>query len=121
MADEISDVANLYFESRVVGYERLFHVLSLYGIGLKLYGSCACGIAIGNSDLDTVVDESILLWFNYYPDPYSKIAAAFEMLEGYLGNFKWISSINKIPTAYIPIMKLKVNISVPYELYGDSP
>ena len=58
--DLISEQANSYFPSRVLAYERLHYILSLCGIGINLYGSCASGIAINNSDIDAALDEEIL-------------------------------------------------------------
>ena len=55
-SDRISERANSYFERRVLAFERLKYLLEWYGIEIRLYGSCACGIAIENSDLDVAVD-----------------------------------------------------------------
>lgn len=55
--DKISEEANSYFDSRVLGFERLSYILSLCGISIKLYGSCACGIAVKNSDIDAAIGE----------------------------------------------------------------
>jgi predicted nucleotidyltransferase len=38
--------------------------MGVYGIPIKLFGSCANGIAIKNSDIDIAFDNSITNYFN---------------------------------------------------------
>ena len=47
----------------MIAYERLQFMLMVWGIPIKLFGSCASGIAIKNSDIDVAVDNSILNYF----------------------------------------------------------
>lgn len=42
-------------------------MLSIWGIPIKLFGSCASGITIKNSDIDVAVDNSILNYFQMVP------------------------------------------------------
>jgi predicted nucleotidyltransferase len=55
-ADFISQEANAGFNRRVLGFERLRTLLGLYELPVRLYGSCACGIVVKNSDVDIAVD-----------------------------------------------------------------
>ena len=52
----------------------------MFGIKVKLYGSCACGIAIKNSDLDIALSEEVLDSFEYLSSTHAKIQACFEIL-----------------------------------------
>jgi predicted nucleotidyltransferase len=42
--------------------------LSCYSIEIQLFGSCACGIAIKNSDIDIAVKSEIVSMFEYLPE-----------------------------------------------------
>ena len=53
-------MSNSYADRRVLAYERIKYLLESYGLTIKLYGSCACGIALETSDLDIAVDSDIL-------------------------------------------------------------
>ena len=43
-------------------------MLQYYSIPIKLFGSCASGIAVKNSDIDIAIDQSILLWMVMVPE-----------------------------------------------------
>ena len=50
-------------------------MLQFYSIPIKLFGSCASGIAVRNSDIDIAVDNSILMYMDFLPE-HEKIKAA---------------------------------------------
>ena len=58
----ISENANLHFEQRVLAFERIQNILHVYQIPVTLYGSCASGIAIEQSDVDIAIDDKILFY-----------------------------------------------------------
>lgn len=60
--------ANEFYERRVIAYERIQFMLGMWKIPIKLFGSCASGITIKNSDIDIAVDNSILNYFMYMPE-----------------------------------------------------
>lgn len=66
-SDWISDNANDFFERRVLAFKRVESLLQLYEVPVKLYGSCASGIAIENSDVDIAIDEKILMYYHELP------------------------------------------------------
>ena len=51
-----------------MAFERIQFLLQLYAIPIKLFGSCANGIAVKNSDIDIAIDKSILAWMELVPD-----------------------------------------------------
>jgi len=68
MSDIISEEANQYYERRIVAYERIQFLLQYYSVPIKLFGSCANGIAVKNSDIDIAIDQSILQWIEMIPE-----------------------------------------------------
>ena len=60
--DSISDEANEYHVRRMVAFERIQSVL--HQLPIKLFGSCANGITIKNSDIDIAIDSMILNYFS---------------------------------------------------------
>ena len=68
MSDQISEEANKYYERRIIAFERIQFLLQFYSIPIKLFGSCANGIAVKNSDIDIAIDKSILYWMELVPD-----------------------------------------------------
>lgn len=75
---------------------------------IKIFGSCANGIAIKNSDIDIAIDNSIVNYFPYCADS-QKIGFALDWLESVLSAFKCMRSIKLIKTASIPIIKLTLD------------
>ena len=59
----ISEQANKWHDARVKAYRRVSSIFNNCGIGTKLFGSCACGLAIGCSDVDIAISDEILSWF----------------------------------------------------------
>lgn len=55
LADEINEEANQFYENRMLGYERLRHILACINIFPKLFGSCCAGLALRNSDVDVMI------------------------------------------------------------------
>ena len=45
-----------------------------------MFGSCANGIAVKNSDIDIAIDQSILSWMELIPD-HEKVRLALERLQ----------------------------------------
>ncbi len=68
MSDHSSEQANEFHERRIIAYERIQFLLGYYQIPIKLFGSCASGIAIKNSDIDIAVDNSMLAMYDYLPE-----------------------------------------------------
>ena len=66
-SDAISKEANYYHTARAVAFERIRFILQFYNIPIKLFGSCANGIAIKNSDIDIAIDSTIMNYFLTFP------------------------------------------------------
>jgi hypothetical protein len=64
----INEEANQFYERRLIAYERIQFMLGMWKIPIKLFGSCASGITIKNSDIDIAVDNSILNYFMHMPE-----------------------------------------------------
>lgn len=64
----IAKEANFYHEARVIAFERIKFILQWYSVPIKVFGSCANGIAIKNSDVDIAIDNSIINYFHYCPE-----------------------------------------------------
>jgi predicted nucleotidyltransferase len=45
----------MYHDRRIIAFERIQFLLSYYYVNIELFGSCASGIAIRNSDIDIAV------------------------------------------------------------------
>lgn len=82
---------------------------------IKIFGSCANGIAIKNSDIDIAIDNSIVNYFPYCKDEH-KVGFALEWLEGVFSAFKCMKNIKLIKTASIPIIKLTLDTSETFEV-----
>lgn len=93
----------------MLAFERLKYLFEFYGIFIKLYGSCACGIAIENSDLDVAVDDSILEMCADSESPQARVEQALRYIEQILGSVVGTSEIKFISSAYIPIIKFKID------------
>lgn len=63
VADSISECANSYGPYRMVAFNRILYLLRAWSVGIKVFGSCATGLALANSDIDVAVDPSILNYF----------------------------------------------------------
>lgn len=63
--NSISESANKLHEARVKAYRRVMEFFGIFSVKTKLFGSCACGIAIDSSDVDMAIGESILDFFPY--------------------------------------------------------
>ena len=111
-ADKISQEANLYHDRRMVAFERIQFLLSFYYVQIELFGSCASGIAIQNSDIDIAVKPEILKYFQHIPE-HLRLQAALENLQQIFSTQPYISDINVIGTASVPIIKLKIDTSIP--------
>lgn len=87
----------------------------LYGIECKLFGSCANGIAIKNSDVDIAINQKILSYFSMYEDRQIQMSSAFEFMGEVFESLPWVSNVKIIKTASTPIIKLTVNTEVKVE------
>jgi non-canonical poly(A) RNA polymerase PAPD5/7 len=94
----------------VVAFERIQFLLSFYNISIRLFGSCASGIAINNSDIDIAVDNSILSLYEYLPENL-KLLGALESLEQVFASQQCFTYIKLIKTASIPVVKLTLDTS----------
>jgi DNA polymerase sigma len=115
LTDTINEEANEYYENRVLGYERLRHIMVYIGIHPKLYGSCCVGLAIKNSDIDVTIKEQVLQYF--FPNAegtLTQVLQLFEYLQSYFAHFGWILSVKVISSATIPIIKLTIDNRLPF-------
>lgn len=85
----------------------------MWKIPIKLFGSCASGITIKNSDIDIAVDNSILNFFMHLAES-SRLRGALEQLEQLLQQQQWVTGLRVIKTAAIPLIKLKVNTEIAF-------
>lgn len=113
-ADWISEEANTFFQQRVLSFERLRCLLALYDLPIQLYGSCACGIAVKNSDVDIAVDEKILSQFQpFLPHARDQMEAALDFLTDLFKRLVWITFIEPIKSARVPVIKLVIDTNTP--------
>lgn len=113
MSDKTSEEANRYHERRVIAFERIQYLLAFYNISIRLFGSCASGIAIKNSDIDIAVDNSILTLYDYLPENL-KLLGALESLEQVFASQPCFTYIKLIKTASIPVIKLTIDTSLEF-------
>jgi DNA polymerase sigma len=113
ISDRISEEANEYHDRRVIAFQRIQFLLQYYNVPIKLFGSCASGIAVRNSDIDIAVDNSILMYMDFLPEN-EKIRASLEKLEELFLTQPWITEIKFIKTAAIPLIKLTVDTRLPF-------
>ena len=106
----IANEANFYHDARVVAFERIKFILELYNVPIKVFGSCANGIAIKNSDIDIAIDNSIVNYFHYCPEE-TRVTASLESLENIFSSFKCMKNLKLIKSASIPIIKLTLDTS----------
>lgn len=110
MADSISELANSYSNYRLVAFNRMAYLLNAYGVSIKIFGSCATGLALANSDIDLAVDPSITHY--YYSAPVSekeKVCLALEFIKTMISARPWVSNVKLITTATVPILKFVRN------------
>ena len=86
-------------------------MLGMWKVPIKLFGSCASGITIKNSDIDIAVDNSILNYFLHLSET-NRLKGALEQLEQLLLQQPWVTGLKLIKTAAIPLIKMKVNTSI---------
>jgi DNA polymerase sigma len=80
--------------------------LNRWGISIKIFGSCATGLALANSDIDLAVDPSILNYFYaVFGSNKEKVSMALCSIMKILENRPWISNIKLITTASVPVLK----------------
>lgn len=96
-----------------MAYERIQFILGMWKIPIKLFGSCASGITIKNSDIDIAVDNSILNYFMHLTES-NRLRGALEQLEQLLQQQPWVTGLKLIKTAAIPLIKMKVNTSIEF-------
>lgn len=96
-----------------MAYERIQFILGMWKIPIKLFGSCASGITIKNSDIDIAVDNSILNYFMHLAES-NRLRGALEQLEQLLQQQPWVTGFKLIKTAAIPLIKMKVNTSIEF-------
>ena len=87
--------------------------MGLYSIPIKLFGSCASGIAIKSSDIDVAVDNSILAMYEYLPEG-MRFGGALESLEQLFQSQPCFTHIKLIKTASVPVIKLTIDTSISF-------
>lgn len=106
VADSISEIANSYSPYRLVAFNRIQYLLSALGISIKIFGSCATGLALANSDIDLAVDPSILNYFyTVFGNGKEKVCMALSWIMKLIEGRSWISNLKLITTATVPILK----------------
>lgn len=106
VADSISECANSYGPYRFVAFHRIQYLLSSWGVSIKIFGSCATGLALANSDIDLAVDPSILSYYYHnFAGPKEKVCMALNFINRLIETRSWISNIKLIATAAVPILK----------------
>ena len=70
-------------------------------VDLRLFGSCATGLALSTSDVDVGIMGFEML-------PKNELTIVLSNFSKVLEKFKWITSIETILTANIPIIKLVI-------------
>lgn len=100
----------------MTAFERIQYLLHLYSIDIKLFGSCANGIAIKNSDIDIAVGCNILQHFQYIANESEKVKFALAKIEEILCQHRWVKNLKLIKTASIPVIKLTVDTSIEFNL-----
>ena len=78
-----------------------------------MYGSCASGITVENSDVDMALDDKILRLYQYLPTLRDQLEAALEYLSEIFGQIPWIVNAKCIKTAKVPIIKMIVDTEIP--------
>ena len=81
----------MFYYRRLLAFERVQAIFYIYNLPVKLFGSCANGIAIKNSDVDIAIDEKVLDSFAYYTEsPYLRIVEALEFFYKIFQNLDWV-------------------------------
>ena len=89
--------------------------MKYYGINIKIFGSCASGIAVKNSDIDIAVDYAITNYYNGC-NQNDKVKLSLQWLETVFNQFICMKNIRFIKGATIPLLKLTVDTSQLFEL-----
>lgn len=111
ISDKISEEANEFHDRRIIAFQRIQCLLPY--IEIRLFGSCASGIAVRNSDIDIAIDNSILMHFKFLPET-KRIQSALEWLHEVCQTQPWIVESKFIKTATIPLIKLTIDTSIPF-------
>jgi DNA polymerase sigma len=77
-----------------------------------LFGSCASGIAIRDSDIDIAINERILRYFEKFHEKKNEMNAALDFMSSVFESIPWISRQKVIKTASIPIIKLIIHTDI---------
>ncbi|CAK73312.1 unnamed protein product (macronuclear) [Paramecium tetraurelia] len=92
-------------------YDRIQFVINSlfreYNATVRLFGSCATGLALPESDIDIGITGFELLPSNQLNGPIQKIIE-------FLQNMKWVTNIRAITTSSMPLIKLQVDPSISF-------
>ncbi|CAD8150789.1 unnamed protein product [Paramecium octaurelia] len=92
-------------------YDRIQFVINSlfreYNATVRLFGSCATGLALPESDIDIGVTGFELLPSNQLNGPIQKIIE-------FLQNMKWVKNIRAITTSNMPLIKLQVDPTISF-------
>jgi hypothetical protein len=84
---------------------RLMHVFGQQKLSFKVYGSCSCDAAVPTSDIDIVVDPSIVDYFFFsYANYKKKIINSLEYLQKVFEKLEWTGDFMLLPGANIPLL-----------------
>jgi predicted nucleotidyltransferase len=74
----------------MLAFQRIAAVLRLYAITCKLFGSCASGIAIKDSDIDIAISQNVLDYFQCHNQKY-RMDTALDFIAQVFESMSWIS------------------------------
>ncbi|CAD8057830.1 unnamed protein product [Paramecium primaurelia] len=92
-------------------YDRISFIINLlfrdYNSTVRLFGSCATGLALPQSDIDIGITGFELFPSNQLNGPIQKII-------DFLQNMKWVKNIRAITTSNMPLIKLQVDPTISF-------
>jgi hypothetical protein len=81
------------------------YVFAQHKLSFKVYGSSSCDAALPTSDIDIVVDPSIVDYFFFsYANYKKKIINSLEYLQKVFQKFEWAADFILLPGANIPLL-----------------
>lgn len=102
---------SFYNKQRKIVINRLSYIFAQHELSFKIYGSTCCDVALPSSDIDIVVDPSIVNYFYFsYSNYRKKIINSLEYLQKVFEKFEWTSDFLILPGASIPLLTFVIFI-----------
>mmetsp|Transcript_25641 Transcript_25641/g.22659 ORF Transcript_25641/g.22659 Transcript_25641/m.22659 type:complete len:125 (+) Transcript_25641:2644-3018(+) len=103
----MTEKSNFMMKFRISSYKRIDYVIKkIFGgnfdVKTRIFGSCATGLALENSDVDVAIGG-----IEVYDK--SDLGANLIKINNCLKNYGWIVSHKPIITAHVPVLKLVIN------------